>query len=182
MNNLVKLLVIAGLALGIFGGGGFLAYRLFFKSMDRRGNLGQAVVTPTPDQGITMLDQAKQQLGAGDRFDAERILLALIQTFPDSIKSADAKQLLGDLNIQAFFSPTQGPDKTEYVVARGDSIAKIANKTKSAAELIFKANGLESMVIQPGQRLIIPKGQFSLLINKKRQDVTLLKNGNFFRW
>ena len=182
MNNLVKLLVIAGLALGIFGGGGFLAYRLFFKSTYGRGRLGQAVVTPTPDPGITMLDQAKQQLGSGDRFDAEKILLALIESFPDSIKSADAKQLLGDLNIQAFFSPTPGPDKTEYIVARGDSIAKIANKTKSAAELIFKANGLESMVIQPGQRLIIPKGQFSLLINRKRQDVTLLKNGNFFRW
>ena len=183
MNNLVKLLVIAGLALGIFGGGGYVAYRLFFKTTDAQGGkLGQAVVTPTPDQGIAMLDQAKRQLGAGDRSEAAKILLALIQSFPDSIKSADAKQLLGDLNIQAFFSPTQGPDKTEYVVARGDSIAKIANKTKSAAELIFKANGLDSMVIQPGQRLIIPKGQFTLLINRKRQDVTLLNNGAFFRW
>ena len=183
MNNLVKLLVIVGLALGIFGGGGFVAYRLFFKTMDnRRGKLNQAVVTPTPDQGIPMFDQAKQQLAAGDRSDAAKILLALIQSFPDSIKSTEAKQLLGDLNIQAFFSPTPGPDKTEYIVVRGDSIAKIANKTKSAAELIFKANGLESMVIQPGRRLIIPKGQFSLLINRKRQDVTLLNNGSFFRW
>jgi LysM repeat protein len=110
------------------------------------------------------------------------MLSALIQSFPDSIKSVDAKQLLGDVNIQAFFSPKPGPDKTEYVVARGDSIVKIANKTKSAAELIFKANGLDSMVIQPGRRLIIPKGQFSLLINRKRQDVTLLNNGSFFRW
>jgi LysM repeat protein len=183
MNNLVKLLVIAGLALGIFGGGGFITYRLFFKTMDsRRGKLNQAVVTPTPDQGIPMLEQAKQQLGAGDRSDAAKILLALIQSFPDSIKSNEARQLLGDLNIQAFFSPAPGPDKTEYIVVRGDSIAKIANKTKSAAELIFKANGLASMVIQPGRRLIIPKGQFSLLINKKRQDVTLLNNGSFFRW
>ena len=90
--------------------------------------------------------------------------------------------MLGDLNIQAFFSPEPGPYKTEYIVARGDSIMKIANKTKSAAELIFKANGLESMVIQPGKRLIIPKGQFSLLINRKRQDLTLLNNGTFFRW
>jgi LysM repeat protein len=182
MNNLVKLLVIAGLALGIFGGGGFVAYRLFFKSIDARGKLGQAVVTPTPDQGIAMLDQAKRQLAAGDRSEAAKILSALVQSFPDSIKSADAKQLLGDLNIEAFFSPATSPDKTEYIVARGDSIAKIANKTKSAAELIFKANGLDSMVIQPGQRLIIPKGQFSLLINRKRQDVTLLNNGTFFRW
>ena len=64
MNNLVKLLVIVGLALGIFGGGGFVTYRLFFKGTDsRRGKLNQAVVTPTPDQGIPMLEQAKQQLG-----------------------------------------------------------------------------------------------------------------------
>jgi LysM repeat protein len=182
MNNLVKLLVIAGLALGIFGGGGFVAYRLFFKTIDTRGKLGQAVVTPTPDQGIAMIDQAKRQLAAGDRSEAAKILSALIQSFPDSIKSADAKQLLGDLNIQAFFSSAPSPDKSEYIVTRGDSIAKIANKTKSAAELIFKANGLDSMVIQPGQRLIIPKGQFSLVINRKRQDVTLLNNGTFFRW
>ncbi|HEY1476922.1 MAG TPA: LysM peptidoglycan-binding domain-containing protein [Chthoniobacterales bacterium] len=183
MNNLVKLLVVAGLALGIFGGGGYLAYRLFFKGLNGRwGNAGQAVVTPTPDPGITMLDQAKQQLASGNRAETVRILVALIQSFPDSIKSNDARQLLGDLDIRAFFSPEPGPDKTEYIVAHGDSIAKIANKTKAPAELIFKANGLESLIIQPGQRLIIPKGQFTLLINRKRQDVTLLNNGNFFRW
>ena len=183
MNNLVKLLVIAGLALGIFGGGGFVAYRLFFKTTDyRKGKLNQAVVTPTPDQGITMLDQAKQQLAHGDRSDAAKILIALIQSFPDSIKSGDAKQMLGDLNIQAFFSSEPSPYKTEYIVVRGDSIMKIASKTKTAAELIFKTNSLESMIIQPGKRLIIPKGQFSLLINRKRQDLTLLNNGTFFRW
>ena len=89
MNNLVKLLVIAGLALGIFGGGGFVAYRLFFKTTDyRKGKLNQAVVTPTPDQGIPMLDQAKQRLADGDRSDAAKILFALIQSFPDSIKSS----------------------------------------------------------------------------------------------
>lgn len=183
MNNLVKVLVVAGLALGIFGGGGYLAYRLFFKRTDGRwGNADHAVITPTPDPGITMLDQAKKQLAAGNRAEAERILLALIRSFPDSIKGNDARQLLGDLNIREFFSPEPSPDKTEYIVAHGDSIAKIANKTKAPAELIFKANGLESLIIQPGQRLVIPKGQFTLLINRKRQDVTLLNNGNFFRW
>jgi len=183
MNKVVKLLIVAGLALAIFGGGGYLAYRLFFKRLDGRwGNGNQAVVTPTPDPGIAMLDQAKQQLATANRAEGAKILLALIQSFPDSIKSNDARQLLGDLNIRAFFSPEPGPDKTEYIVAHGDSIAKIANKTRAPAELIFKANGLESLIIQPGQRLIIPKGQFTLLINRKRQDVTLLNNGNFFRW
>jgi LysM repeat protein len=183
MNNLVKLLVVASLAIGIFGGGGFVAYRLFFKKQDtRRGNANEPVVTPTPDPGIAMFDQAKQQIASGDESDAQKILLALIQSFPDSTRSNDAKKLLGDLNISAFFSPAPGPDKTDYVVVRGDSIAKIAIKTKDPAELIFKANGLDSLTIQPGQRLIIPKGQFSLVINTKRGDVTLMNNRDFFRW
>lgn len=183
MNNLMKLLVVASLAIGIFGGGGFVAYRLFFKKPDdRRGNGNEPVVTPTPDPGIAMFEEAKQQIARGDQGDAQRILLALIQSFPDSARGNDARRLLGDLNIREFFSPVPGPDKTEYVVVRGDSIAKIAVKTKAPAELIFKANGLSSLTIQPGKRLIIPKGQFSLVINTKKGDVTLVNNGSFFRW
>jgi LysM repeat protein len=183
MNNLVKLLVVASLATGVFGGGGFVAYQLFFKKPDtRHGKANEPVVTPTPDPGIAMFDQAKQQIASGDSGDAEKILQALVQSFPDSTRINDARRLLGDLNISAFFSPEPGPDKTEYVVARGDSIARIALKTKNPAELIFKANGLDSLTIQPGKRLIIPKGQFSLVINTKKGDVTLMNNGNFFRW
>jgi LysM repeat protein len=183
MNNLVKLLVVASLAVGIFGGGGFIAYRLFFKKPDfRHGNANQPVVTPTPDPGIMMLDQTKQELAGGKKSEAEKILLSLIQSFPDSNKIEDAKKLLGDLNVSGFFSPEPGPDKTEYVVTRGDSIAKIAAKTKAPAELIFKANGLDSLTIQPGERLVIPKAQFSLVINSKKGDVTLMNNGVFFRW
>jgi LysM repeat protein len=183
MNNLVKLLVVASLAIGIFGGGGFVAYRLFFKKPGfRPGEKNQPVVTPTPDPGIMMLDQAKHELAGGNKSDAETILLSLIQSFPDSTKIEDAKKVLGDLNVSAFFSPAPGLDKTEYVVVRGDSIAKIATKTKAPAELIFKANGLDSLTIQPGERLIIPKAQFSLVINSKRGDVTLMNNGVFFRW
>ena len=183
MNNLVKLLVVASLAVGIFGGGGFIAYRLFFKKPDfRHGNANQPVVTPTPDPGIMMLDQTKQELAGGNKSEAEKILLSLIQSFPDSNKIEDAKKVLGDLNVSAFFSPEPGPDKTEYVVTRGDSIARIAAKTKAPAELIFKANGLDSLMIQPGERLVIPKAQFSLVINSKKGDVTLMNNGVFFRW
>ena len=183
MNNLVKLLVVASLAIGVFGGGGFVAYRLFFKKPDPRGrNPNEPVVTPTPDPGIAMFNQAKREIASGDQNDAQKILLALVQSFPDSTRINEAKKLLGDLNISAFFSPEPGPDKTEYVVIRGDSIARIATKTKNPAELIFKANGLDSLTIQPGRKLIIPKGQFSLVVNTKKGDVTLMNNGVFFRW
>jgi len=182
MNTPTKSLVVIGLILAIFGGGGFAAYELFFKKGGlRKGDNGQAVVTPTPDQGVPLFDQAKQQLAKGDVGQARTTLVTLIQTFPASSKVEDAQKSLGDLNIRQFFSSEPGPDKTEYTVVRGDSIAKIARKTKAPEELIFKANGLDNLTIQPGQKFIIPTGQFSLVINSKAQDVTLLNHDAFFR-
>jgi hypothetical protein len=183
MKNLLKILVVVFLAFGVFGGGGFIAYRLFFKKPDfSRRDANQPVITPTPDPGIEMLAQAKQELAGGHQGYAEDLLRSLIRSFPNSIKSDEAKKLFGDLNISAFFSPAPDSGKTEYIIVRGDSIAKIANKTKASAELIFKANNLGSLTIQPGQRLIIPKGQFSVTITAKNGEVNLLNNGDFFRW
>ena len=182
MNTPTKSLVIIGLIIVIFGGGGFAAYELFFKKGGlRKGDNGQAVVTPTPDQGVPLLEQAKQLLAKGDTGQARSVLTTLIQSFPGSSKVEDAQKSLGDLNVQQFFSPGPGPDKTEYTVVRGDSIAKIAHKTKAAEELIFKANGLDNLTIQPGQKFIIPTGQFSLVISNKTQDLKLLNHDTFFR-
>lgn len=184
MNALVKAFIIAGLAVTIFGGGSFLAYELFFKKKDYQvAKKGQPVVTPTPDPVLPMLQNVKQHLTAGEDTAAVRdTLVSIIQSFPASPSVDEARQILGTLNLQAFFSLEPGPNKTEYIVTRGDSIGKIASKTKATPELIFKANGLSSLTLQPGRRLIIPSGQFSLTINLKKESITLLNRGAFFKW
>ena len=129
-----------------------------------------------------MMEQARHQLAKSERSEARQTLVSLIQTFPDSTKIDEARLLLGEMNIQAFFSSDPDPEKTEYIVARGDSIAKIASKTKSSPELLFKANGLDSLTIHIGQKFVIPKGHFSLFVSLKHHDLTILNNGSFFRW
>ncbi|MFY9983469.1 MAG: LysM peptidoglycan-binding domain-containing protein [Chthoniobacterales bacterium] len=183
MSLLWKLGVLAGLVLVIFGGGGFATYELFIKKATRtpaKGN--QAVVTPTPDPGIALLEQGKQLIAKGDIENGKRLLISIFQSFPKSVKADEARKTIGDMNIQDFFSPQPSADKKEYIVARGDSIAKIAAKTKAAPELIFKANGLEGLMIQPGQKFIIPSGQFTLQIFLGAQAVELLNHGQFFLW
>jgi LysM repeat protein len=183
MKSLIKVFIVLVLAVIVFGGGGATAYLLFFRKPDiRPSDRNQPVVTPTPDQGVIMFEDARQQLAKGNKADAMQTLVSLFQSFPKSSKSEDAKRLLGDLNMQSFFSTEPDPDKVEYIVQRGDSIAKIANKMMSSPELIFKANGLDGLTIHIGQKFIVPKGKFSLMISLKRQDVTLLNNGAFFRW
>ncbi len=181
MSALLKGLVIAGLALAIFGGGGLLSYELFFKKKDyRERGGGVAVATATPDLVSPMLAEARRQLSDGNPAAARGTLLSIIQAFPQAAPADEARRVLGDLNLHDFFSP--GPDKTEYTVVRGDSIGRIAAKTKASPELIFKANGLTNLNIQPGRRFIVPSGQFSVAVDLKRQTVTLLDRGAFFKW
>ena len=183
MSLLWKLGVLLGLALVIFGGGGFATYELFLKKPSRTPTKGnQAVVTPTPDPGIALLEQGKQLIAKGNIDDGKRLLISIFQSFPKSVKADEARKIVGDMNIQNFFSPQPSADKKEYVVMRGDSIAKISAKTKAAPELIFKANGLEGLMIQPGQKFIIPSGQFTLTIFLGAQAVELLNRGEFFYW
>jgi LysM repeat protein len=183
MSLLWKLGVLAGLVLVIFGGGAFATYELFIKKATRTPTTGnQAVVTPTPDPGIALLEQGKQLIAKGDIENGKRLLISIFQSFPKSVKADEARKTIGDMNIQDFFSPQPSADKKEYIVARGDSIAKIAAKTKAAPELIFKANGLEGLMIQPGQKFIIPSGQFTLQIFLGAQAVELLNHGQFFLW
>ena len=183
MSVFWKLGIVAALAAIIFGGGAFSAYELFFKKVSTTpAKDNQAVVTPTPDPGIALLEQGKQLIAKGNIEDGKRLLTSIFQSFPNSIKADEARKIIGDLNIQDFFSTKLSPDKKEYTVLRGDSIARIAAKTKAAPELIFKANGLDSLRIQPGEKFIIPSGQFSLQIFVGAQAVELLNRGDFFRW
>lgn len=184
MNAFVKAFIIVGLTVTIFGGGGFLAYELFFKKKDYQvTKKGQPVVTPTPDPVLPMLEAVKQRLITGeDTASVRDTLVSIVQSFPASPSVDEARQLLGNLNLRAFFSAEPGPNKAEYIVSRGDSIGKIATKTKATPELIFRANGLSSPTLHPGRRLIIPSGQFSLTINLKKEWVTLLNRGAFFKW
>lgn len=182
MSLLWKIGIIGFLVLLIFGGGGFAAYELFFKKPASKASSGnQAVVTPTPDPGIALLNQAQQLMAKGDSDQSKQLLISIFQNFPTSTKAAEAKKLVGELNIRQFFSDAN-PTKTNYLVARGDSIARISGKTKAAPELIFKANGLESLMLHPGQVLIIPSGQFALQISLANKDLTLLNHGAFFKW
>jgi LysM repeat protein len=182
MSLLWKIGIVGFLAVLIFGGGSFAAYELFFKKPINKISAGnQPVVTPTPDPGIALLSEAQELMGKGDSDQGTQLLISIFQNFPASTKAPDAKKIVGDLNIRQFFSDAN-PTKTNYVVARGDSIARIAGKTKAAPELIFKANGLESLMLHPGQILIIPSGQFALQISLANKDVTLLNHGAFFKW
>jgi hypothetical protein len=183
MSTLGKAFIIMALVVTIFGGGGYMAYRLFLKKKEYQlTKSGMPAAMTTPDLAEPLLAQAKMQIAQGEKAAARGTLASIVQGFPSSPSVDEARQILGNMNMHDFFSAEPGPNKTIYLVARGDSIGRISAKLKAAPELILKANGLENLTIQPGRKFVIPSGQFSLNVNSKRQSLTLLNRGVFFKW
>ena len=58
---------------------------------------------------------------------------------------------------------------------------KIAAKFKSNAELIFRANKMETINLKIGQPLVIPQLDISVVVDRKAGTVTLLNKGQFFK-
>ncbi|ALJ56939.1 LysM domain protein [Candidatus Xiphinematobacter sp. Idaho Grape] len=65
------------------------------------------------------------------------------------------------------------------VVAWG-SLAHIASKFGSSAELIFRVNNLTNINLRVGQQLLVPQLAISILIDGKSRTLTLLNHGRFF--
>ena len=187
MFRLLKVLVILTLLAGI-GALGYGAYYLIIikpQETDRREaarlGYGPDGAQPTPDPGTPDFEAA-QAIVRERRFDDARAALgAFLTKYPDSPFRARAESLLGEVNVDQLFSGTAGPDKVEYIVQRGDVLDRVAHKTKSNPELIFRANSLDRIMLQIGQRLEVPQVDFSVEVHLGERKLVLINKGQFFK-
>ncbi len=112
---------------------------------------------------------------------ARSALTHFLQKFPTGLHSDEAKDLLGDVNMDILLSKYPSPEKQQYIVKRGDVLARVAMKTKTTPELIMRTNNLNGIMLHVGDRLLISHPDFSVFIQRKSQTVTLLDKGNFFK-
>jgi LysM repeat protein len=89
--------------------------------------------------------------------------------------------LLGEVNVDILLSRYPSPEKTEYVVKSGDVLAKIARKLKTTPELIMRMNNMSGTMLRIGERLLISRPDFSMVIQPKANLVVLLNHGAFFK-
>jgi LysM repeat protein len=179
----MKWLFVLLLAAIIFGGATWFGYNLFFKQeielkKEQRGELPTA---PTPDISLPEFQAAAKLRQEGKLPDARAALTAFIQKYPTGLHVEEAKDLLGEVNVDILLSRTPSPEKEEYVVRSGDVLAKIAHKTKSTPELIMRMNNLNSTMLRVGERLLISHPDFSLVVQRKAKLVVLLDKGAFFK-
>ncbi len=179
----MKWLFVLLLAIAVFGGAAFFTYDLFVKPerVIRAEKSGEIPVEPLPDISLPEFQAAAKLRQEGKLAEARDALILFLQKYPSGQHIEEAKDLLGQVNIDIIFFPYASPDKQEYIVKSGDVLAKIAVKTKTTPALIMRTNNLTGTMLHVGDRLFISHPEFSLFIQRKQQIVVLLNHGNFFK-
>ena len=179
----MKWLFVFFLAVVIFGGAAWFGYNLFFKQEIelKKEQSGEFTPAPTPDVSLPEFQAAAKLRQDGKLPEARAALTGFIEKYPAGLHVDEAKDLLGEVNVDIFLSRTPSPEKEEYIVRPGDVLAKIAHKMKSTPELIMRMNNLNSTMLRVGERLLISHPDFSLVIQRKAKLVVLLNKGAFFK-
>jgi LysM repeat protein len=178
----VKALIIIFLTLGVFGGGSFVAYKMFVQPQIALKKEKAAPPTPVPpDPTLPEFNKCVALRKAGKMIESRDAFYSFIEHNPDSTKIEDAKDFLGEINTDIFLSTLPAPEKEVYIVQKGDVITRVANKLKTTGELVVRANNLQGPMLRIGQKLSVSPGEFSLMISHKKDKVTLLNKGKFFK-
>jgi len=179
----MKWLLVLLLAVMIFGGAAWFGYNSFFKEeiAVKKEQRGEVTPAPMPDIGLPEFQAAAQLRQEGKQAEARDALVAFIEKYPNGPHVEEARDLLGEVNVDILLSPYPSPEKTEYVVKSGDVLAKIARKLKTTPELIMRMNNLSGTMLRIGDRLLISHPDFSIVIQRKANLVVLLNHGAFFK-
>jgi len=179
----MKWLLVLLLALIIFGGAAWFGYNSFVKEeiAVKKEQRGEVATAPTPDISLPEFQAAAQLRQDGKLAEARDALVAFIQKYPAGLHVEEAKDLLGEVNVDVLLSRYPSPEKTEYVVKSGDVLAKISRKLKTTPELIMRMNNMSGTMLHIGEHLLISHPDFSVVIQRKANLVVLLNHGAFFK-
>jgi LysM repeat protein len=170
------------LAVIIFGAAWFGYNFVFKQDIDvRKEQRGEITLEPRPDLSLAEFQAAAQLRQEGKLPEARAALTAFIEKYPTGPHVDEAKDLLGEVNIDIFLSRTPSPEKEEYIVKSGDVLQKIAHKMKSTPELIMRMNNLSGTMLRIGEHLLISHPDFAIFVQRKPKVLVLLDHGAFFK-
>ncbi len=179
----MKWLLVLLLALIIFGGAAWFGYNSFVKEemAVKKEQRGEVTPAPAPDISLPEFQAAAQLRQEGKLAEARDALVVFIQKYPGGLHVEEAKDLLGEINVDILLSRYPSPEKTDYVVKSGDVLAKISRKLKTTPELIMRMNNMSGTMLHIGEHLLISHPDFSIVIQRKANLVVLLNHGAFFK-
>lgn len=182
----MKALLILLLTFAIFGSGAYFVWDIFVRpGQELATERNLPPVPPPPDPTIPEFEKCVAVEQTGNLLEARTAFTDFLDRYPESTRLDEARTRLGEINTRIFLSPFPAPDKEMYLVKSGDVVDRVARHTKTTTELIVRVNNLQpnaagNIILRIGQKLAIPKAEFSVTIERGKKRVALLNGGRFF--
>ncbi len=127
------------------------------------------------------LDEIQRAKEAEELLKARELSYGLLkETLPaDTLRSAE--NLLGEINIALISVPVAMPEKTDYIIKSGDSLARIAKQFNTTVELLQLSNNIKGHLIRPGDVLRIFTAPFTVEVDTTKNELVLYAADNFFK-
>lgn len=131
----------------------------------------------------------KQLIADGDRFARDGLLLEARQSYLAAYAAAGTQAVragiepkLGRVNVDLVMKPYAMPEKEDYSVRPGDSVARLAKRFGTTPQLIARSNNIDNPnIIKAGDRFRILKVPFTIHVSKTRNELLLTMDGRFFK-
>jgi len=128
-------------------------------------------------EGIDALIAADDLLAA-----RERLFVLRDQAGGDDALRRAVERRLGTIHIKLIMSPRMMPEKEEYLIRSGDSLARIAHRFGTTPELLQISNNVRNPnLIRVGDRLRVLNAKFELTASTTRHDLVVTLDGRFFK-
>src|SRR5213592_2091368 len=179
----MKWLFVLLLALIIFGGAAWFGYNTFVKEeiAVKKEQRGEVTPPPAVDVSLPEFQAALQLRQEGKLAEARDALVAFIQKYPSGKHLDEARDVLGEVNVDILLSRHPSPEKIDYVVKSGDVLAKIARKLNTTPELIMRMNNMSGTMLHIGEHLLVSHPDFAIVVQRKQNLLTVLNHGGFFK-
>ena len=107
---------------------------------------------------------------------AKNLYKDIINQYPEDDIIRKTQKKLWQLEIDILFSGIVTENSAIYEVQPGDTLSKIAGKFNTTISLIKRCNDLKSDTIRPNNRLKVVTVDFSIIVDKSQNVLTLKAN------
>jgi len=135
---------------------------------------------PDVDPGERSYKRAVELLAMGETAEAEKRLMALENSFPNSPSALMARRILSEINLDGLLSAQLTAGKQMVRVASGDSYLGIAARYQTTMENMLHLNSmLEMRGLRPGDELLVMPLNFRMVIDLRREVISMWDGGRF---
>lgn len=146
------------------------------------GKLREALSQAEYAPGERSFTKACELLAGGFHFEAEQKLKQLNANYPYAPSVFEARRILGEMNMDNFFSELKAGGKFLYKVKSGDSYFKIAREQESSLSNLMVVNNLFSLDdLRRGEELLVMPLHCNLVIDIPNKRLTLEYGKEFLK-